>query len=129
MTQTSPDDRDRGMQGAIGGLLRAGVLLAAAIVVAGMIGYLVTSQSTHVGYGVFVGVGPALSSLYAVARSALHLHAAAVMQLGLIVLILTPVARVALSAVAFARERDRLYVALTLVVLAILLFGLTGHSV
>ena len=40
----------------------------------------------------------------------------------------TPVARVALSAVAFARERDGIYVAITLVVLALLLGSLLGGS-
>jgi uncharacterized membrane protein len=45
----------------------------------------------------------------------------AVCQLGLLVLLATPVARVAASVVGFALERDRLYAAITLAVLAILL--------
>jgi uncharacterized membrane protein len=45
----------------------------------------------------------------------------AIAQLGLLTLLATPVARVATSVVAFAREGDRLYTAITLVVLAILL--------
>jgi uncharacterized membrane protein len=49
----------------------------------------------------------------------------AITQLGLIVLILTPVVRVAVSAVGFALERDRLYVLITLAVLTILLLSLT----
>jgi uncharacterized membrane protein len=49
----------------------------------------------------------------------------AVVQLGLVVLMLTPVVRVAVSVVGFALERDRLYVAITLGVLAILVIGLT----
>jgi uncharacterized membrane protein len=36
------------------------------------------------------------------------------------------VARVAMSAVAFALERDRLYVAFTIVVLTLLLLSLSG---
>jgi uncharacterized membrane protein len=46
-----------------------------------------------------------------------------VIQLGLFVLIATPVARVAFSVLLFARQRDYLYVLITLVV-----FGLLCHS-
>jgi len=45
----------------------------------------------------------------------------AIAQLGLLVLLATPIARVAVSVVAFALERDRIYTAITLAVLAILL--------
>jgi uncharacterized membrane protein len=47
-------------------------------------------------------------------------------QLGLLLLIATPVARVAFSVVAFVLERDRMYVGITLLVLAVLLFSLLG---
>jgi len=47
-----------------------------------------------------------------------------VIQLGLIVLLATPVARVAASIVMFAAEKDRLYVAITVFVLLVLLVGL-----
>ncbi len=47
-----------------------------------------------------------------------------IIQLGLIVLLATPVARVAASVLMFAAEKDRLYVAITLFVLVVLLFGL-----
>jgi uncharacterized membrane protein len=49
-------------------------------------------------------------------------------QLGLLLLIATPIARVAFSIVGFAIERDRLYVVFTLIVLAILLFSLLGSG-
>jgi uncharacterized membrane protein len=119
---------DERMQGAIGSLLRVGVSLAAAIVVVGMVSWLVASATARATFDTFRGaIG--LNRVDEIVSHAFHLQSAAIIQLGLIVLILTPVARVALSAVAFAVERDRLYVALTLVVLVILLFGLTGHVV
>lgn len=49
------------------------------------------------------------------------LHPQAFITLGLLLLIATPVMRVAVSVVAFAIEHDRLYVVITLVVLAILI--------
>jgi uncharacterized membrane protein len=56
----------------------------------------------------------------------MHFSAAAVIQFGLLLLIATPVARVVFSAIAFAVERDKLYVAFTLTVLAILTYSLMG---
>ena len=47
-----------------------------------------------------------------------------IIQFGLVLLIATPVARVAFSVAAFALQRDNTYVAITLIVLAVLLFSL-----
>ena len=58
-------------------------------------------------------------------RSAAHLNSEGLMQLGLLLLIATPVARVVMAVVGFALERDRLYVVVSLIVLAILLASLT----
>jgi uncharacterized membrane protein len=55
-----------------------------------------------------------------------HLDPRAVIQVGLLLLIVTPVARVGFSLVAFWLQRDRIYVPVTLVVLTILLYSLFG---
>jgi uncharacterized membrane protein len=55
-----------------------------------------------------------------------HGRSESLIQLGLLMLMATPVARVALSVVAFALERDRTYVAITLVVLTGLVASLAG---
>lgn len=47
----------------------------------------------------------------------------AIIVLGLLILMVTPVIRVAISAFAFGLEHDRVYVGITLVVLAILCIG------
>jgi uncharacterized membrane protein len=49
-------------------------------------------------------------------------------QLGLLFLIATPIARVALSIVGFALERDRMYVGFTVIVLLVLLYSLLGSG-
>jgi uncharacterized membrane protein len=51
------------------------------------------------------------------------------MQLGLLLLIATPIARVAFSAVAFAIEGDKMYVLFTLIVFGVLLYSLFGSSI
>ena len=58
-------------------------------------------------------------------REIADLTPAGLLTLGILVLILTPVARVALSVAYFAREKDPTYVLITVVVLANLLLGLT----
>ena len=57
---------------------------------------------------------------------ALSFRARGLIQLGLLLLIATPVARVAFSVFAFARQHDRTYVVVTLIVLSILIFSLAG---
>ena len=52
-----------------------------------------------------------------------------IIQLGLLLLIATPVARVVFSAFAFAIQQDKLYVFVTLAVLAVLAFGLASGRV
>ena len=119
---------DRRVEMAMGALLRAGVALAAALVLAGGITYLARAGGTQTHYGTFHGVEASLRSPAEVVRSAAALHPDGLIQLGLLVLVVTPIMRVAFSALAFAVQHDRLYVVLTMIVLAILLLGLSGHT-
>jgi uncharacterized membrane protein len=57
-------------------------------------------------------------------RGAWRLEAHDVAQLGVVLLLLTPITRVALSALAFARQRDGTYVLVTSLVFALLLISL-----
>ena len=47
-----------------------------------------------------------------------------IIQLGLVLLIATPVARVAFAAYSFGRQRDWLYLGIAGIVLSLLLYGL-----
>lgn len=75
-------------------------------------------------YGVFHGEPAYLRTLPGIARSALALNPRAVIQLGLLLLIATPIARVLFCAAAFWKQGDKAYVAFTLIVLMILLYSL-----
>jgi len=59
----------------------------------------------------------------------LALHGRGIIQLGLLFLIATPVARVAFAAFAFSIERDWLYVAISTFVLLVLLYSLLGSAI
>jgi uncharacterized membrane protein len=117
---------DKRVELIIGDLLRAGVVLAAAVVVAGAVIYLVRHGNALPQYRVFQGEPANLRSVSGILADALALRGRGVIQLGLLLLIATPVARVAFSVVAFALQRDRLYVMVTLLVLGVLIFSLTG---
>ncbi len=115
---------DRRLETIIGRLLQTGVLLAAATVLAGGVLYLVQSHSGRVDYRTFVPGSPDLRTLPGIVLSAAHFQSLGLIQLGLLLLIATPVARVAMAIVGFALERDRLYTVVSLIVLLILAFSL-----
>lgn len=117
---------DRKMQTIIAVLLRAGVILAAVVVIAGAAIYLLRHGSSPADYRVFRGEPTDLRRISGILGDALHLRGRGVIQLGLLLLIATPVARVAFAVFGFAVERDRLYVAITLFVLAVLGYSLLG---
>jgi uncharacterized membrane protein len=119
---------DRRLETIIGRLLQIGVLLAAATVFAGGILYLIQSPSGHVNYRSFVSAGPHLTTFAGIIVSAAHFNSLGLIQLGLLLLIATPVARVAMAVAGFALERDRLYTVVSLIVLVILAFSLIHAS-
>ena len=81
-------------------------------------------------YRVFQGEPTELRSIPGVIRSALSGQGRGLIQLGLLLLIATPIARVSFSVLGFAIERDRLYVLFTLIVLGILLlYSFAGSGV
>jgi uncharacterized membrane protein len=117
---------DKDVELAIGTLLRAGVLLAVAIVLFGAIVLLVRHGSARPDYAIFRGEPANLRSLRGILATAFSFQGRGIIQLGILILIATPVARVAFSVIAFALEHDRLYVFITLIVLCVLLFSLAG---
>jgi uncharacterized membrane protein len=112
----------------IGNLLRAGVVLAAVVVLAGAGVYLVRHGSAAPHYAVFQGEPTDLRTPSGILAEAATLQGRAIIQLGLLILLATPVARVAFSIFAFAMERDFLYVVVTLIVLTVLVFSLAGGT-
>lgn len=126
MTTTSRAWNDERLERVIGSLLRAGILLSGALVVAGGIIYLARHGSEPPHYRTFAGAPSDLRTISGIVANAVSTHGRGIIQLGLLFLIATPVARVAFSAIAFALERDWLYVVVTSMVLAVLVFSLAG---
>jgi uncharacterized membrane protein len=112
----------------IGYVLRAGVLTAAAIVLFGGVIFLLRNGHERVDYSVFRGEPDYLRNVPGIFGNLFKFRGRDIIQFGLLVLIATPITRVAFSAVAFLLEKDYLYVFFTLVVLAILIFSLSGNA-
>jgi uncharacterized membrane protein len=117
---------DEALERQIGFLLRGGVLCAAGVAFLGGALFLARHGSEPANYGVFHGEPQDLRSVGGVVREVLLLRGRGVIQLGLLLLVATPVARVALTLVAFARQGDRRYIVIASLVLALLLLSLGG---
>ena len=112
------------MEQLVGRLLQLGVLIATVVVLAGGAMLIATHGGSVADFRAFRGESSTLRSVSAAVRGAFALDPRGMVQLGLVLLIATPVARVALTLVAFLIQRDRLYVMLTGIVLVLLLVGL-----
>ncbi len=119
---------DRQVDEVIGLLLRYGVIFSATVVGAGGIWYLIQFGMTAPAYHILRAEPEYLRHLRGIVSGIPGFHCRRMIQLGLVMLIATPVARVAFSVVAFFLQRDRAYVVITLIVLAVLLFSLTGKA-
>ncbi|GAC1356924.1 MAG: hypothetical protein NVSMB44_01510 [Ktedonobacteraceae bacterium] len=117
--------KDIQMTSVIGWILQGGVLLSAVFIIIGLlllptrpgglsVHWLLTFPQTldQIGHGLLI------------------LQPQAIIALGLLILIATPVVRVGASIISFALEKDRQYVVITSIVLAILLFSIffLGHT-
>jgi uncharacterized membrane protein len=125
---TLPVWTDRKVEDLIGNLLRAGVVLSALIVFVGAVVYLARHGSELADYRVFHGEPNQLRTIPGVLREALAFQGRGIIQLGLLLLIATPVARVVLSIAGFAAEHDRMYVGFATIVLVILIYSLFGPA-
>jgi uncharacterized membrane protein len=124
LTWSTNPTQDKSVEQIIGILLRTGVMLAAAVILVGGIFFLLRYGSSPTHYSAFQGEPDELRHVISILRYALTLHARGIIQLGILLLIATPVARVAFTVFAFAYERDWTYVAVTLIVLGLLLYSL-----
>jgi len=129
MTQAMVKRPDQQMDEIMGTLLRTGVTLAAAIVFVGGVIYLTRHRVPPNNYHVFQGEPAELRTISGIFHEAFAFSGRGMIQLGLLILIATPIARVVFSVFAFLYQRNWMYVAVTLVVLGLLSYSLlAGHG-
>jgi uncharacterized membrane protein len=122
--------QDKDLENLIGNLLRTGVLASSATIIAGGCIYLWQHGAQLPAYQSFAGLTMSFYSLPLVLKGVVRGSGEHIIQLGVLFLIATPVARVVFSIFGFIKEKDRLYIVITLLVLIIIggsmLLGLKG---
>jgi uncharacterized membrane protein len=114
------DAKTRGAENLISAVLRGGVFISGGVTLLGVLLFFIQQHGQNLGKVTKLRYPHTLGDVFAGVG---HGSGVAIILLGLLLLIATPVTRIAVSIVAFANERDWRYVAITSVVLLILLIS------
>jgi uncharacterized membrane protein len=123
-----PTITDTTIERSLSVLLRAGVVISGVVVFSGGVYFLARHGHELPDHHTFHGEPSVDRIAGQIIAGAVALRARSIIQVGLLILIATPIARVAFSLVAFALERDRAYVLITAIVLTILLYSLVSGA-
>jgi uncharacterized membrane protein len=111
------DRQDQRMELVVSRVLRTGVYTSSVVVAIGGIAYLFRHAQDPAAYGVFHAQATANLSLDGIISAFRLRPSRSTIELGVILLVLTPVARVAVSLLSFAKARDRAYTIISAIVL------------
>lgn len=114
---------DRNLEIVLGDLLRTGVIVSASIVIIGAILFLTRHGIEIPNYDIFKPDRFRFSDFSNLFNGIIELRSVSIMELGILILIATPVLRVIFSVFAFIYEKDYMYVVFTLIVLFVLVFS------
>lgn len=123
-TTSDKPAQDQRLEAVMGNLLRLGVLLSAVIVLGGGILYLMQHGAQPEDYRHFSGEPARFTYIPDIFHTALAGQGRSIIQLGLLVLMATPILRIVVSIAGYVVERDWRYVLITLLALSIILFSL-----
>ena len=114
------------MEAAMGLLLRTGVITCCVVMAAGAVLYLLRHGGEQPSYARFRGEPAGLEGIAGVLGQVRAGSARGIIQLAALLMIATPVLRVVLAVVDFARMKDWKFTGISLLVLGLLAFGLFG---
>ena len=114
---------DQRLETAMGRMLQIGVTVAALVVMAGGVLYLLQFHGPMPDYQHFLGAPPAYRSIAPILAGMYRLDSQSLIVFGILLLIATPICRVIFGVIGFSLLRDRLYAAVSVIVLAILVFS------
>ena len=114
---------DKQLEISIARILRSRVLMAAIVVSAGGLFYLRNAFRPMPDYSHFHATESSLRTIIGILRGVSHIDAESVIQFGILILIATPIMRVVLCIVGFARQQDRLYIAISTIVFIVLMLS------
>jgi uncharacterized membrane protein len=115
-------EADLKMERDISRMLRAGVSLAAVVVFIGGVLYVLQAHGVAPDYRNFHGI-PSPADRIPPPLVAHHLDSRNIIRLGILLLIATPIMRVAYCVYSFAAQKDKIYVVVSSIVLSVLLYS------
>ena len=116
-------EADLKMEIAISRMLRTGVSIAAFVVLVGWILYLWQTHGIESDYLHFHGVPSPADRFTPVFEGVRDLDSRSIIRLGILLLIATPIMRVAFCVYSFAAQKDKIYVVVSGIVLTVLLYS------
>ena len=120
-----PADND--IEQFIGLQLRYGVIISSLIVLAGGLIYLGQSGELQLpSYHHFMGIRDGNTNFGEILNGTRVLNAKSIIQFGVVVLIATPILRIAFSLMGFVLEKDRMYMFITAMVLTVMMVSIFG---
>ena len=120
-------EQNKKMQQLIGSTLRIGVMTACCIAILSGTYYLIRHGAEPIpDYRTFHAEPTSLTTLSGILTGLLQFQATNWIQLGVLVLMLTPITRILLSLVDFAHQKDWLYVTITAIVFFVILSNSLG---
>lgn len=121
--------RDADMQIIIGWILRGGVIISMVVVFIGGVLFIYRHGHSIPNYHKFTKIPDFISEPKGILQGALNFKGQAIIQLGIILLVATPVLRVIFAAIGFLMEKDYLYVLISVIVLLIITISMiSGHA-
>ena len=119
--------KDEQIQSNLAKVMVAGTIMSAAIILAGLSWYLLANQGLKAGDHIFSGEPKYFENPVSMVKRAFNLeevgHRRSVIMIGVILLLISPVIRVAFALCGFALQKDRQYAIISLIVLLVLLFS------
>ncbi len=115
---------DYDIEAVMGKLLITGVIISGALILTGGVYYLIQHGFSIPHYKTFRGEPGNLRSVKQILNGFIHWDSLSIIQMGLLLLIATPVSRVIFAVIGFLIEKDYLYVVISLIVLGIIAYSI-----
>lgn len=117
--------KDEQIQTALAKLMISGVVISAAIILAGLIWFTVTNPAQKPGDHIFAGEPKYFENPVSMIKRAFDDGAfgerRSVVMIGVVLLLINPLMRVAFAVLGFTAQKDHLYTAISLIVLVVLI--------
>ena len=107
-------------------ILRIGVLTSAAVIIIGGILFVIQHPNASFSFKSFTGEPARLRQADVIIKEAFQFRSRSVIQLGILILIATPVLRVIFSFIEFLIHKDWIFVIITAIVITTLFYSLFG---